>query len=338
MYTKSRKVKIMLRESGSSFLTVNRAHINRKNKIGGSITTPTILMQKDDMIKAIMPSVINVSSNHTEFQTRVQLYFDSISKSVDETGLILETGFIYTSEKEYQKFMERFNEIEDTYDAKVKTHSTDMKYEADAFKDKYETMREHEGTHYNYGKPINPSDWILYYYCLYYGDVANRQENVEASNRIRFYIYDEKLMERNKIRIVDIATQAEKQYFKIYENIDTIENILIAAKKIDVLRIEEISDVDKLMTLREFREKQPLEFVRITTDKKLVQKAFVNKCITLGFLRQLPHTDVIVTGDGENKILGNNVDEVIVKLEKDVPTRTALENQVKSKLSKVETE
>lgn len=335
-YIKNRIVKLLLKESDSAFLQVNRAFIERKAKIGSSISAVNGIMNERDMLKEILPLVTGISSNSTDWDKDARLYFDSLSKNVTEAGLSLETGFIFNSEDDYKKYMSEIDKIEDTYTKAIKANPNNKKIEAEKFKSKYESLRKLECSQYKYGKPINATDWLLYIYCLFYGDVANREEDVNNSVNIRFYIHDEMLAEKRKTRELNIVDTAEELYITIRKDSVKIDNILLASEKITIEEYSNLSSVDKLSKLRKFRDKEPLEFMNVANDKKLTQKAFVTICIALGLLKKLPHTNVVVNSD--NEIIGNDVSEVIIKLEKNATFKNSLESQVKSKLKTAEVE
>jgi hypothetical protein len=150
-------------------------------------------------------------------------------------------------------------------------------------------------------EPINLKDWLLYKYCLKYGAVANRIEDLYSSPRIRFY-----MMDSNEIHKVSMAN-------KQLRDKATLKRMELESKHDYVRAILELSGniVEKdwaqnELAFAELATNSAKEFLALAEDKTLLDKHFVERAIRAGFLTR-PLNSTLVMYDGA--VIGNNLQE-----------------------------
>lgn len=157
------------------------------------------------------------------------------------------------------------------------------------------------------GNPINVNDYILYRYCLEYSHVANTIDDIGASPKIRFFIYDKNEEKKAKVSQLKVRNEAMKKYLEILANRDLVDDIL-NIYKFDTSKMEED---DKDIILETQVNDRPESFLTIIKDDILEYKSFINKCIQRGKLAQIPNTEVVLFG---TEPIGQNITEAAIYL------------------------
>lgn len=263
---------------------------------GGYVTGLTLEEER-----RFLPSIIGVSVNDPGWDAAVKAYYQNLSVPVPLiTGLVLEAGYIYPDEK--------------SAEAGQKEQESEWQ--------KHVRIRETEARHYNMsfstrnakGNPISLSDYILYRYCLEYGDVANRPEDAYNTNKIRFVMSSEEAERKTR----EIALSSKKKATSHFLS-------LVAEKPQDlldivaVLELPEVRHEKDALALEDFMynwvQNNPEAYLNVALDAKLKSKATISRAIDHGVLRRIPNTSVIMYDDIE---LGKNMNEAISFLNADL--------------------
>ena len=277
-----------------------------KVKIGSSINSVTKLKSNIDELNVYMPSILGANLNDPKYSERLELWFNNISKVVPEIGLVLEIGFMYKTNEAKETIEEVERSIFKTFNDSKKVNSKDRDL---AFKVRDAAVVDLERTKYKYGFPVNVSDYILWRYCLEYGDVANDIALVNKTGGIRFYIYDA-AQEAYKEKIeFDIRNEATILYVKLLDNPSKVEQMLWIniGSNTD---IASMSAMDKSKSIETLSKANPSTFISLYKDVNLAIKANIERMIHYGILKRLDNTGVIV--DDNNEIIGNDMGQAMV--------------------------
>lgn len=155
-------------------------------------------------------------------------------------------------------------------------------------------------------EPVNIEDFILYRYCLQYSQVANTLEEANSSSRIRFYLVRESEMKRAAEKVRAVKDRAIKLRMSIQDDLATVKAILVLGAKY-VNRTES----NPVFALADFSEQHPVQFLEIAGDKRLLDKAMIEKAIRAGIFTR-PANSSIILYDGTQ--IAKNLDEAAIWL------------------------
>jgi|VirMetMinimDraft_7_1064189.scaffolds.fasta_scaffold01155_4 hypothetical protein len=179
---------------------------------------------------------------------------------------------------------------------------------------------EHEG---HVGTPANAVHYILYKYCLIYGDVANTVEDVNKSPKIRFYLWtkeEDVKLKLTKQQLTDAAFIARLKLDKTPQRAESI--IIMFNKELP------LNDGDKKLMLAELQDSEPAKFLEFANDENLQDKAFIQRCINAALLRRPLNSQMIMYKD---EVIGNSFSEAIGWLNQagNSVTKAELQNSLK---------
>lgn len=276
---------------------------NHNKKIGPSLRGSDVLRGLTfDEEKRLLPEILGVSAEHVEWRKITKDYWNNIGRAVPHTGLILEVGFLF-----------------------------DSKEKADKAGD-YDVVKWLE-----FGSPINVADYVFYRYCLDYNRVANVKEDCDKSPRIEFYIEDKdrekksehvRLLDEQKATIKLVELMGEKDRVTI----EDVYTVLSRTEK-DLPPITSLTEADKAtdidISLSKMIKTAPATFLKVANDKRVAEKAYIERCIYHGFLRRIENTDIIMYGD--TVTVGNSIDEAIafIQNEKNKDIKATLDAKLK---------
>lgn len=295
--------------------------------------------------KLYLSRIIGISTTDVNWESAVHDYWSNIgvvipapNKEGKGGGLKLEVGFSYPSEKaaeqgraEASSEAERFTKwLEGT--AKVAEGSIRRFQESFTIRQKV-------------GEPINVSDYIFYRFCLVRTNIALDVKLIDNSAKIRFYLHDGGVSVKAEHDKMLSKRKATVLFANMIDDRDRIKAILaVMTKEVQQVCMERGYDInmknateedlilDAIITL------YPNAFVTIAEDANLMVKAMIEKCINAGILRRMPHSDVIYFGD--NTLLGNSIDEVVVFLaqEKNAEVKRQINARIKDSKTNLVTE
>jgi hypothetical protein len=323
-YTDHREVHILRKENTSLFHGKNERWIQEgKHKIGSSINGAKRLVSDNNEMSALMPRLVGISNTSPNWETKLNEYFDNLAVNVPETGLILEVGFKYPNEDDFDKLCDAEDKIDLKY-AKADKSTADKNI--DALRNKWEEIITLENTRYKYGTPINLADYILWRYCLVYSDVANDVAFLDKSPNIRFYIFDKEKSEKEQEVKHEVTTKALRAYIEILGDQHKVDSILYMFGE-NITGLKVIPKQQKLETLVR---SNPNKFLAAVNDKHLMKKAFINECLVKGVLHTLTNTNIIV--DADNNTIGHGLEECIAFIDdpRNKATYSTIEAQLKA--------
>ncbi len=343
MLTDNKTIHIKVRALTSAYAHANKKRLSEAiltNTIGSSVTSVNKMLANSNEQASIMGDIIAISPNSGEWNRELKNYWNSFAYDISETGKELEIGFIYdiyaldreryitqinkgirvakdqlvTNEDLKAYIDSRIDAVEDNFKKAIKATSVisnemqKAKMIDGAYKIKYDSIHAIESERYKVGKPINPFEYMLYRYCLVYGDVANERALVSKTNKIRFYLHSDSDIRQEKKDKQDTTRTRVKLLLQVTESIEDMENLLYAMNLGNNIPED---DVD----LYEFVEKQSFaresEFIKVANNKNLKTIGTIEKYIFGGILTRSEGSQIIYNPTNMDNPIGHNMDEAV---------------------------
>lgn len=269
--------------------------------------------------KAYLPTILGVSDVSQNWGLLTREYWANISKDVPigekpEDGLKLETGMYYATKEGLLAALQEENQEWATYKRNRELNREyQMKFDA----------------RFLHGTPINPADYVLWRYLLLYSECANTPEEVNNSNRIRFYLFSEAQRKQQLAVTTDLKNKAYAHYLKIAGDTETVSNLIhVLNDEQGFVPPDGNEPYELVSAVERFMQAKPSRFLEIATDANLSTKAFIQRAIQAGILRRLPNSEIIMFGD--NTTLGNTLAEAIDFI--NTPTNQEVARIIKAQL------
>lgn len=309
-YTDRRSVTIGLVRNYSLYRRVNdKALANRRDFIGSSINSSTVLSSNKTEIETYFPSLLGIAPNNPEFITRVKNYLNNIQIPVDELGKTFDVSFIYNKKSDYLKILKKEEAIEEKYQSVGKNNLRVLK---EALKEKIYELNLLESSKCTLGRPVNLTDYLMYRHCLLYNDVAKDMAFINSDPSIRFYFKDDK-KEKDKARKLRLeANKAKRHFIECIADNTIFEAMYIQyclTKGLPIISALAEDDIVKEQNLDKFSIEDPVKFNKLYSNSDLKLIGTIEKLIARGELIRIPHSQNIMTSEGQ--YLGANINEVV---------------------------
>lgn len=252
-------------------------------------------------------------------------YIHKIGSSF-KSGTTLPLGLFVLTEEEKERLMPELigvNKTHNEWNSRLKKYweniSVNVPFEG--LELNCSVQHEAEGK----SKPVNSFHYILYKYCLEYSGVANHEDLVGKSNKIKFYIWSAKEQKKKDVfarRVKDEALMA-----RINLQSDEVKmNSILYLFNADVSKDKE----ENRLRLAELVDVRPDEFLVFSKDENLLTKAMIKRCINNNLLAQPPGSTMI---GYEGDIIANNIDEAVIWLKdiKNSQAKVILETKLREK-------
>lgn len=329
-YVFKRSITIALINNYSLYRKANDKTLDkRRDYIGSSIRSSQVLSSNRKEVEAYFPQLLGISPNNENFVTRLKQYLNNIQVRVDELGVKFDCSFRFYHKRDYIKFAIECDKIEEKYRNADKSTLKSLK---DALNIKINDLNLLESTLYQYGSPINLTEYILYRHCLLYRDIAKDQAIINSDPNIRFYLKDDVKDKERQIKLRNSINEAKRNYISIISDDSVFDAVYIQYCVLSGLpiissllkeRIERETELDKFSTT------EPVKFNNIVNDKNVHIKSLIEQLIARGELVRSKFNQNITTQDGE--FVGANMKEAIawVKNPKNEDVVIALKNKLK---------
>lgn len=309
-YIMQRSVKIALVNNHNLYRKANDKELpKRHDYIGSSVRSSQVLSSNRGEVEAYFPNLVGVSSNHESFLTRVKQYLNNIQIYVDELGVTFDTSFYFNKKRDYLAFKSKEEAIETAY---INANKQSTEERRKAIELKVTSLNALESELYNYGHPINVSDYLAYRHCLLYRDIAKDVSIINNNPFIRFYFIDEvKEKERETKRRQEI-NNAKRNYITVIGDKDLFKSVYIQyciINKLPIIPALAEDQLEKEIKLDKFSSEEPIKFNKIVTDKQLQVKSFIELLIARGDLIRSQWNQNITTADGA--FVGANMKEAV---------------------------
>jgi hypothetical protein len=287
-----------------------------------------------------MPEILAISPNSPDWDKVLNHYYNSISEPINPGGRKLEIGMMYDINSiEKSKYIKQYNETAKEVnrfksDEDLEKYFNDLLTEVNEsttreitkantikndrdretrlnmiYKLKWDKIVSIESQRYKYATPIDVIDFVLYRYCLIHSQVANEFALVNNSNNIRFYLYSEDEIKKQKDDAFKIERDRMIAFTDVIKQGDTVDDILYALGKGS--GISKMDTTSKHVLLNTISAENPTKFIITTKNTNLKSIGKIEKYIESAILRRLEGSQVIVDGTDSTIIIGDNIEEAL---------------------------
>jgi len=302
-YEVNREVRILQRVNPSPFTKANiEVYGGASRELGPSKMAENTLLANSDFLKAVLPTVIGLDKNSGKWQDVVSRYLYGIAIDVPTGGKALNTSIEFDIDK--PEYKQAASKLAKQLGVTIKTNKDLAKYVL-GFSEQSGSRYIDEIDVYKYGTPVDPLDYFNYVYALYHNRVANRQELINKSPRIEFYLITKDDVKRAKKEKYELTKKINRIMLKIDED----ENLFNAV--CSILNIRDKDIIDRGIKLNEIASETPNKLIDVFNDKHLMTKAKIENYINLGILKRLPENNMIVDVDDPAIIIGSDMNDAI---------------------------
>lgn len=343
MLIDNKSIYIKVRKLNSAYGYANRKvldAVQMNRTIGASVTSVNKMIANPDEQAAIMKDIIAMSPNSTDWNRHLADYWRSLSYDIPENGKELEIGFIYdfnavskqeyikqvnstitkesaklTSDESLLKHIEnRISEVNLKFDDAIKTSKVlknelaRVKAQDAAYKFKYQGIITIESDRFKFGTPIAPFEYMLYRYCLVYGDVANDKDVMSKSKKIRFYLHSDADIKREKSNTQKNERSRISALLKVTESTDDVIDMLYAMGESHTITEDDVNNYELVEKLSHSRR---VDFLRIANDGNLTLVGVIEKYIAKGILSRSEGSTAIFNPINMELAIGHTMEETI---------------------------
>lgn len=301
---------------------------HRAETIGSSITSCRVLSSHKGEVEAYFPAIVGLAYNHPDFVTRVKAWLSNIRFVVNNEDAHLNTSFIYNKKSDYIAIAKKEAEIDKEYDS---IDRSDINVIKAALKKRISALNDLESSKYQYGRPENVEEYLIYRHCLLYPEVAKDSALINVDDTYRFYIKDEAKEELKRKKVTEERLTAMRNFIEISASDDKFNAVYVAINVYDNKNLTAalLKDrTEKNEVVMKFVNTNPDKFNKIIRDKHLGMKAFIETLISRGELVRSAYNQQISTADGSH--IGSNMNEAIAYFEN--PDNKAVRSAYESKL------
>lgn len=309
-YTDRRTVTIALVRNYSLYRKANdKALANRRDFIGSSINSSTVLASNKTEVETYFPALLGIAPNHPDFITRVKNYLNNIQIPIDELGKTFDCTFIYNTKKDYLAVLRKEQAIEDAFNAIPKNN---LKLVKEGLKEKIYKLNLLESSKCKLGRPVNLNDYLMYRHCLLYNDVAKDMSIINSDPSIRFYFKDDKKEKDRAAKLRKEANNAKRNFIACIADTSLFEAMYIQyclAKGLPIISSLMEDDIIKEQNLDKFSTDDPAKFNKLYSNSNIKLIGTIEKLIARGELIRLTHNQNITTNEGI--FIGANMNEAV---------------------------
>ena len=309
-YTDRRTVTIALVRNYSLYRKANdKALANRRDFIGSSINSSTVLASNKTEVETYFPALLGIAPNHPDFITRVKNYLNNIQIPIYELGKTFDCTFIYNTKKDYLAVLKKEQAIEDAFNAIPKNN---LKLVKEGLKEKIYKLNLLESSKCKLGRPVNLNDYLMYRHCLLYNDVAKDMSIINSDPSIRFYFKDDKKEKDRAAKLRKEANNAKRNFIACIADASLFEAMYIQyclAKGLPIISSLMEDDIIKEQNLDKFSTDDPAKFNKLYSNSNIKLIGTIEKLIARGELIRLTHNQNITTNEGI--FIGANMNEAV---------------------------
>jgi len=152
--------------------------------------------------------------------------------------------------------------------------------------------------------------------------VANNPEDVNKSNKIRFYLHNQEDAKKAKKEANLKSTSAIKTYATMLGKDDSLklmEAICVSKKLTTWLEFNNADwkEDDTQATVLQYATDKPIEFLATVADKNLLVRGTIQSYIYEGLLVEIPSSSIITDATDPSIVLGDNMDDAIAYFSND---------------------
>ena len=221
--------------------------------------------------------------------------------------------------------------IEEKYRQADKSNLGELKK---ALAAKIAAINDLESSKYQFGRPVNIEDYLMYRHCLLYKDIAKDTALINSDPSIRFYFKDDQ-KEADLQRKLRLENNKAKANFVSMIADDELFDAIYAQYCVNVGKPVILSSLEDRMIkeneLDKFSSDEPIKFNKMFNDADIKIKAIIEILIERGEFVRSQYNQNIITPEGE--FIGANVKEAVAWFKN--PANADVVNAYKNKLKNV---
>jgi len=294
----------------SVFEALNKvAYATQARALGLNQNTVNTLISHSTFCDMILPLLIGSNKNSNNWESEKHDYMNSLQISVPASGLKLNlNGTLDRSNITTKENLENY----------IKENKLDKgEYEKDPIEDKellddimlklapielHKYIKFDDIKHYLY--------WVV---CVLSAQVANNPEDVKKSPNIRFFIFDDKVAQKEELKVADLQVKASNKLQSVREgdkDKTILRNIALVNNVLTFAELEDISDNDVYLKLFKYGNEHPEELLKALENKDIMIQGKVKQFIEVNIFRNEDNGSIVETSNPKN-VIGTNMNEVI---------------------------
>lgn len=325
MVSQSYKINLVSKVNPTVFKLINKDVFGNLEQRLGSVqgAVNKILIEHEQMLKVLMPTIVNTSPDDQTWYKKVSTYWHSFSLNVPVGGKELERGFNFSLTD-----ASRRTAIQDLIKI-AKEKKIEVKTDEDLRDYVLKEIPEFEK--YKYASPINTNDYLTWVFCLGNRKVANKSEFIEKSTNIEFVLIDPKDIENTRRTQHILSIEATKKYLEVLTDRTKVKDILyIKGENASI-----IDDLDIDAKLKMFADNSPKQFLTIVNDPTMTTRAKIERYCIVGILKRLSNSSIIVDGLDNGIVIGNTVEEAVAYFNSESADRLAKVSEFKTRYAQL---
>ena len=321
----TRTITIRNKDSQSMYFKQNMKFMPAKKcTISASIRAVDSMVSSLAELEAYLPSIIGIDKNNPSFYSSVRNYFNGFSVLVPDNDLELDCSFVFRYKRDYLIYKAAFDKILDEFS---KTDKSNPETRDKSFSLRDSQIIALEKAQLGKGVPVNIANYVLYRYCLLYPRIANDIALINSAGNIDFYMVDKRLEKNYEAYMFAVKQQSRKLFMEISEDKTKLADVLYAS---GVYNVHNMSYEQQVTNLETLQTSNISKFIELGSDRRLSDKAFIERAIQNGLLRRAPNTNVIRNVDEE--VIANSLQEAIDYI--NLPTNAGIVSRWRTSLNR----
>jgi hypothetical protein len=303
----SRAVKLNNRQSSSGYNYYNaKSRPARARRLGSNMTAINQLLAYPNFNTKVVSKIIRNASTDVMYDKRVEEYFDSLSIIVPVIGKDLDISLRFKTADEAAKYKDSETTLRKEYNIKMSS-TNDYNEQRSLYEDRTSRLINMEEEILGTGVvPVNIEHYMIWRYALINNEVSNREQDVNISSNIRFYITDKIDTELAKVTKDNQIVAASTKFNEIIADKVKVGNLY------DVLIPHgvEVELIGKQTALLQYIMNNPAKFVATIKDVDLAIRGDIERYIKSGIFKRYPSSTLIIDAMTQDTI-GRNVEEAV---------------------------
>ncbi len=167
--------------------------------------------------------------------------------------------------------------------------------------------------------PDNIEDFIKWRHAIAYPYTASSVESSIGDPTIQYYVEDPVRVIESNFKELEIKDNAWTEYVKAKGDPERVNMLLTVLKTFirkqngrPPININNLSNEEKIMTLRDVATQKPEIFYKYSTDQNLKKRYFIEELLSVGLLNKIGNTFVDASDNNTN--LGDSMADVVQNL------------------------
>lgn len=154
------------------------------------------------------------------------------------------------------------------------------------------------------GEPLNIMDWVIYCFAKKHFMVADTEEEMMSSAKMRFFIQDPRKEVKRKNTTVQLGKLADREFIKASDSPVRMKNLLRVLSTINNVSKLDEETVENM--LFDIKNNTPGKFLKMATDEDLDVRAEIAAFVEAGVLQKVGNSYINM-----DETIGADIDETI---------------------------